>query len=233
MQSGWPMDADRVNTDAGIKVGHNLEGTVELVIFTRGPAMIRFVMFAIVLSATGMLLAGAEQPPVKNEDKKDPQASVEPKSKPGAGQKYLEKFVGDWEVAKTFHPRVGEPIKQKGECHQTMIHGGRFLQSEFTFEADGGKTTGTGTIGFEPETGKFTSVWIDSRQTRMSFRQAEGKFDGEQIVLFSKELESKEGRRSKTITKMVDEGKKIVHRQFSIAQDNTERLMMELVLTKK
>jgi hypothetical protein len=199
--------------------------------------MLRIAMFAFLLSTTGILLAGAGQSPVKKddkkEDKKDPQAAFEPKSKPGVGQKFLEKFVGDWEVAKTFHPRMGEPSKQKGECRQTMIHGGRFLQSEFTFEADGGKTTGTGMIGFEPETGKFTSVWIDSRQTRMSFRQAEGKFDGEQIVLFSKELDGNERRRSKTITKMENEGKKIVHQQFSLAQDNAERLVMELVLTKK
>jgi len=41
-----------------------------------------------------------------------------------------------------------------------------------TFDGPGGKTTGTGLIGFEPETGKFTSVWIDSRQTRMSLRSA-------------------------------------------------------------
>jgi hypothetical protein len=32
---------------------------------------------------------------------------------------------------------------------------------------------------------------------------------------------------------MEDEGKKIVHRQFSISQDNAERLVMELVLTKR
>jgi hypothetical protein len=184
-----------------------------------------------------MFFAGAGQPPDKKddkkEDKKDPQATFEPKSKPGAGQKFMEKFVGDWDVTKTFHPRMGEPVRQKGQCRQTMIHGGRFLQSEFTFEADGGKTTGTGLIGFESEAGKFTSVWIDSRQTRMSFRQAEGKFDGEQIVLFSKELDGKEGRRSKTVTKLEDDGKKIVHRQFALSQDDAERLVMELVLTKR
>jgi hypothetical protein len=188
---------------------------------------------ALFTSFVGLLFVGASQPPARPDDKKDPLAAFEPKSNPGVGQQFLEKFVGEWEVAKSFHPKKGEPTQQKGMCRQTMIHGGRFLQSEFTFEVDGGKTTGTGLIGFEPETGKFTSVWIDSRQTRMSFRQAEGKFDGEQIVLFSKELDGKEGRRSKTITRMEDEGKKIVHRQFSIAQDNTERLLMELVLTKK
>ena len=198
--------------------------------------MLRTALCAFIFSIGAMVVHGTEQQPEKKvdkQDKKDPQSSFEPKSKPGAGQKFLERFVGDWTVAKTFHPRMGEPFKQKGECRQTMIHGGRFLQSEFTFTNDGEKTTGTGLIGFQPETGKFTSVWIDSRQTRMSFRQAEGKFDGETIVLFSKELDGKESRRSKTVTNLEDDGKRIVHRQFAIAQDETERLVMELILTKK
>jgi len=192
--------------------------------------MTRAVFRVLVVPAALVLLSAAGQPP----DKKDPQSTFEPKSKPGAGQKFLEQFVGDWDVAKSFHPRAGEPTKQKGECKQTMLHGGRFLQSEFTFvTSDGGKSTGTGLIGWEPETGKFTSVWIDSRQTRMSFRQAENKFDGDEIVLFGKDLSGKESRRSKTVTRLEDGGKKIVHRQYAVNADGTERLVMELVMTKK
>jgi hypothetical protein len=191
--------------------------------------MARAVLRVLLIPVAVVLLAAAGQPP----DKKDPQSAFEPKSKPGAGQKFLERLVGDWDVAKSFHPKTGEPFKQKGECKQTMIHGGRFLQSEFTFVTDAGQSTGTGLIGWEPETGKFTSVWIDSRQTRMSFRQGEDNFDGEQIVLFGKELGGKEGRRSKTVTKLEDGGKKIVHRQYGVNADGTERLVMELVLTKK
>src|SRR5262245_1648027 len=179
------------------------------------------------------LLVAHAYPQDKKDDKKDPLQSFEPKSKPGAGQKFLEKFVGDWDVVKTFHPRKGEPVKVTGECRQTMIHGGRFLQSEFTFNPDTGKTTGTGLIGFEPETGLFTSVWIDSRQTRMSMRRSEDKFDGEQIVLFGKELDEKPARRSKTITRLEADGKKIVHRQYAIEGGTPDRLVMELVMTKK
>jgi hypothetical protein len=184
---------------------------------------------ARLLIVPAVLLLAAGQAP----DKKDPQNTFEPKSKPGAGQKFLEQFVGEFDVAKSFHPKTGEPFRQKGECKQTMIHGGRFLQSEFTFTTADGKSTGTGLIGWEPETSKFTSVWIDSRQTRMSLRQAEDKFDGEQIVLFGKELSGKEGRRSKTVTRLEDGGKKIVHRQYTVSADGAERLVMELVLTKK
>ncbi len=91
--------------------------------------------------------------------KKDPQSAYEPRGTPGAGQKFLEKFVGDWEVAKTFHPRTDRPVQTKGECRQAMIHGGRFLRSEFVFGEGETKTTGTGVIGFETESGLFTSSW--------------------------------------------------------------------------
>jgi Protein of unknown function (DUF1579) len=188
---------------------------------------------ALLVPLFACLLTGTARPQDKKDDKKDPLQSFEPKSKPGAGQKFLEKFVGEWDVVKSFHPRKGEPVRATGECKQTMIHDGRFLQSEFTFKTDAGKTTGLGLIGFQPETEKFTSVWTDSRQTRMSFRQGEDKFDGEQIVLFGKELDGKEGRRSKTVTRLEDDGKKIVHRQYAVEAGAPDRLVMELVMTKK
>ncbi len=194
-------------------------------------------VFAFLVPVCACLLMGTAVPQEKKDDKKDdkkdPLQSFEPRSKPGVGQKFLEKFVGDWDVEKTFHPRKGEPSKVTGTCKQSMIHDGRFLQSEFTFKSDAGKTTGLGLIGFEPETGHFTSIWTDSRQTRMSARQSEEKFDGEQIVLFAKEFGGKEGRRSKTVTRLEDDGKKIVHRQYAVEAGAPDRLVMELVMTKK
>jgi hypothetical protein len=187
------------------------------------------VVFALLAVSSGI---GQEKNPP--DGKKDPQAKFEPRSKPGEGQKFLEQFTGDWNVAKTFHPRAGKPVQIKGECRQKMVQSGRFLQSDFTFTTDAGKTTGTGLIGFEPETGKFTSVWIDSRQTRMSFRQSAEKFDGKKIVLEGKELgAAAPARRSKTVTTLEDGGKRIVHRQYSIEAEGKERLVMELVLTRK
>jgi hypothetical protein len=164
---------------------------------------------------------------------KDPQSTIEPRSAPGAGQKFLEKFVGDWDVAKTFYPRTGDPVTAKGRCRQTMIHGGRFLQSEFTFGEGKDQTTGLGLLGFETESGLFSSVWTDSRSTRMSLRQSRDKFDGEQIVLFSRPSREgdKEARQSRTVTRLEDGGNKIIHRQYSLAEADKERLVMELVMT--
>jgi hypothetical protein len=173
--------------------------------------------------------ASAQQTP------KDAQASYEPRSTSGIGQKYLEKFVGEWQVQKIFHPQAGNPVRVSGECRQSLIQDGKFLKSEFVFGQGERRTTGLGIIGFEPESGRFTSFWVDSRQIRMSARQSREPFDGEKIVLYSVSLDpaGKESRRSKTISRLEDNGQKLIHRQFAISTGGEERLMMELLMTKK
>src|SRR5262245_41727324 len=194
-------------------------------------ARLRAVAFLLVAGCLAAALAPAQD---KKEKDKDPQSSFEPRSAPGAGQKFLAKFVGEWDVVKTFHPRTGKPFVQKGECKQEMIHDGRFLQSAFTFRSGDAKTTGLGLVGFEASTGAFTSVWTDSRATRMSFRKSKDKFDGKEIVLHGAALgETAEKRASRTVTRLEDDGKKIVHRQYSDTPDGKARLVMELVLTRK
>jgi hypothetical protein len=188
------------------------------------------VLLTLLVAAGGL---AAAQPPA---DKKDPQAKFEPKSKPGEGQAFLARMAGDWDVVKTFHLKAGEPTKTLGTCKQAMTQDGRFLQSDFVFDGPAGKTTGTGLIGFEPETGKFTSVWIDSRQTRMSFRQGEEKFDGKTVRLVGRNLGEAPkdgGRVSRTTTTLDADNNRVVHRQVSVEADGTERLVMQLVLTRR
>src|SRR5580700_12211723 len=122
----------------------------------------------------------------------------EPANAPGAGQKLLAQFVGDWDLVKTFFPRDGKPNVTKGTCKQYMIQDGKFLQSDFTFfNADGTKSTGTGISGFDSKTNRFTTVWYDSRQTTMSIRQSDGTFDGKNIVLLTTALDpDRPGRKS-------------------------------------
>ncbi len=194
-----------------------------------------FALLVLPSVFTFCILSASAQEKKSTKDQKDPQSAYEPRSQPGEGQKFLLKFVGDWEVTKTFYPRSGDPVVQKGECKQSMVHGGRFLQSEFTFLRGEEKTTGTGLVGFDAASGLFTSVWIDSRSTRMSFRQGREKFDGKQIVLHSRSL-SEEGNKervSRTITRLDDNDRRIVHRQYTTGDGGRERLVMELILTKK
>src|SRR6266550_3736431 len=118
----------------------------------------RFGVTLFVLSF-GMVIS------VSGQEKKNERSKFEPRSEPGAGQALLKRFEGDWDVTKTIYRQTGDPSRAIGRCRQTMIHDGRFLQSDFTFEQGGRKISGMGIIGFEPESGTFTSFWTDSRQT--------------------------------------------------------------------
>jgi hypothetical protein len=48
-------------------------------------------------------------------------SQYEPQNAPGAGQKLLAQFVGDWDVVKRFFPMNGKPIETKATCKQYMI----------------------------------------------------------------------------------------------------------------
>jgi hypothetical protein len=144
---------------------------------------------------------------------------------------------GEWEVVKTFYPREGAPAVTHGRCSQRMIHGGRFLQSDFVFSDAAGDTTGMGIIGFDPQTGRFTSFWTDSRSTRISIRQSEPGFDGRAIVLFGQSLgnppASEAARRSRTTSTLEEGDRRLIHRQVSISADGQERPVMQLEMTRR
>ena len=94
---------------------------------------------------------------------KDAQKTFEPRSSPGAGQRSSRSSQGTGASRRLFIlGRRAQPCG--GQCHQFMIHDGRFLQSDFVFQEGGKKTTGLGIIGFEPESGTFTSFWTNSRR---------------------------------------------------------------------
>jgi len=159
----------------------------------------------------------------------------EPPNAPGAGQKLLAQFAGDWDVVKTFFPMDGKPIVTKGSCKQYMIQDGKFLQSDFTFfGADGEKSTGTGISGFDPQTNRFTTVWYDSRQTTMSIRQSDGTFDGKNIVLWTTALDTEHsGRKTVARAHLEEDGRVLLHRHFLVDDKGQERMMIELRMTRK
>lgn len=160
----------------------------------------------------------------------------EPSNGAGAGQVLLARFAGHWNVVDTFYPRRGKPIVTKGVCVQHMFDGGKFLESDFTFlNADGStKFTGTGISGFDPSTGKFTTVWLDSRRTQMSIRQSRGKFDGKHIVLYSTSLDREHPHRT-TFARahLEDNGRVLVYNHYFVVPGGQPRKMFELYMTRQ
>lgn len=194
-------------------------------------------LVAAVLVIAASHLAVAQKPPAPAPAPvKDVHARYEPPSGPGAGQDYLKTYEGEWSVERNFYPPGGgPPSKATGECTQKMVQDGRFLQSDFTFHQDGKTTTGTGISGFDPQTGLFTTFWYDARSTRFSIRQSREPFDGKQIVLYSASLAASHGeeRKSRTVSHLEDGGKKLIHQQFNQDAGGKEKLLMELIMTRK
>ena len=159
----------------------------------------------------------------------------EPQTAPGAGQKLLAQFVGNWDVVQTFFPRSGQPIVTKGTCRQYMVQNGNFLESDFTFlNANGTKSTGTGISGFDTKTNRFTTVWFDSRRTTMSIRQSDGTFDGKNIVLWSTPLDpDNPGRKTVARGHLEDGGRVLIYRHSLIGDKGSERMIFEMRLTRK
>jgi hypothetical protein len=182
-----------------------------------------------------MLLLAAAASGQQPGRQRDAQSSYEPRSAPGVGQQFLSRMAGEWEVAKTFFPRNGQPVHANGTCRQTMIQEGRFLKSEFVFGEGEHQSTGLGIIGFDTTKGIFTSVWVDSRRTQMSMRQSGDRFDGKQIVMYGRAIgdNPKGPFRSRTVSTLEDGDRKLVHRQYAIDSEGKERLMMELLMTRK
>ncbi|MGH9534933.1 MAG: DUF1579 family protein [Terriglobales bacterium] len=160
----------------------------------------------------------------------------EPGNGAGAGQVLLAKFVGHWNVVDTFYVRRGKPIVTKGVCVQRMIKDGKFLESDFTFfNADGSKKfTGTGISGFDPSSGRFTTVWIDSRRTQMSIRQSHGKFDGKHIVLWATSLDREHPHRT-TFARahLEDNGRVLIYNHYFLTPSGKPRKMFEMYMTRQ
>jgi hypothetical protein len=213
----------------GLVSGRRTLDSIETFANGDGHMVLRHRWLVIALAMGCVATAG--QP---RQERKDAQSAFEPRSEPGVGHTFLESFVGDWSVIKTFYPRNGDPVKVPGRCRQSMIHEGKFLQSELVFDQAGKQTTGLGLVGFDAQTGRFTTIWTDARSTRMSFRQSQDPFNGKEIVLYGRSLEGEgqSARRSRTITRVEDSGSRIVHRQHVIEPDGQERLIMDLVMTR-
>lgn len=206
---------------------------------TRQKLIIASLYTFLLLSVPTAWAQQQQTPPVSpsspSDKPKDPQSSFEPRSGPGEGQKLMEKMVGKFDVVKSIFPVGKDPVRTKGKCQQKMIHQGHYLQSDFEFEElTGGKSTGTGVLGFDSKTGQFSSVWEDSRSTTFSLRQSEGTFDGQVIELYGRSLDpAAPARRSRTIARLEENGRVLVHQQFVPTPDGKERMVMELRMTRK
>src|SRR3972149_7565960 len=98
---------------------------------------------------------------------------------PGEQQKLLSKGGGRGTPLTGAGERPGRPPQESaGFCEQKMILGGRFLQQECSGEMMGSAFNGIGFTGYDNNTRKFVSTWMDSMGTAIYLFEGPANPDG-------------------------------------------------------
>jgi hypothetical protein len=85
---------------------------------------------------------------------------------PGEPHKLLARMEGSWKTWSRSWCETGKaPEETTGVSEQKLVLGGRFLSQEFTGEMMGSPFSGIGFTGYDNNTGKFVSTWMDTMGT--------------------------------------------------------------------
>ncbi|HXK61080.1 MAG TPA: DUF1579 family protein [Acidobacteriota bacterium] len=110
---------------------------------------------ALTLVTTGAYAQG-------NQDQQQMMKATEP----GQYHKYLEPFVGNWDVTVRMWGRPGQPPSEsKASSEQTLIMDGRFLHQTFRGTFMGKPFEGLGLKGYDNVKKMYVSAWIDNSST--------------------------------------------------------------------
>ncbi|MEM8735104.1 MAG: DUF1579 domain-containing protein [Planctomycetota bacterium] len=80
---------------------------------------------------------------------------------PAKAQKWLTKFVGDWDVVSEGQVEGQPPSKAKAEISAKML-GKNWIVNSSKFDFPGMDMRAIQMIGFDKESGKFVGIWADS-----------------------------------------------------------------------
>ena len=134
---------------------------------------IGLLVLFFVSSALNMVVF-AQQP--QSEEEKEMMKKWMEYATPGENHKYLEYFVGKWEIISKIRMQPGtEPQVSKGENESKMILGGRYLKSYLKGSMMGMPFEGVALTGYDNFKKKFVTIWFDSMGT--GFYETSGTLD--------------------------------------------------------
>lgn len=173
----------------------------------------------------------------KPEGKMDAQAIMEIYKKlgtPGTPHKLLSKMEGKWETWTRSWMEPGTPPEESaGYCESKMILDGRFLQQDCTGQMMGAKFNGIGFTGYDNNTKKYVSTWMDSMGTALYFFEGPANPDGKSFTQRCSYDDPVKGPMEwRSVCKLVDDNK-ILFEMYGTAVGGKEEKMMEMTYTRK
>jgi hypothetical protein len=123
------------------------------------------VLLILFFTGSALQVALFAQQPQSEEEQKMMKMWME-YATPGENHKYLEYFVGDWEVnVKMWMTPGAEPEVSKGENKAKLILGGRYLESTYKGTMMGMPFEGLSITGYDNFKKEFVTLWLDTAGT--------------------------------------------------------------------
>lgn len=173
----------------------------------------------------------------KQEGIKDIQAIMDLYKKvgtPGEPHKLLAKLEGGWITkSRGWMEPDKPPVESVGTSEQKLILGGRYLQQEYVGDMMGETFHGINLLGFNNQTKKYESIWIDSMSTAIYFFEGTASADGKVITQFCSYDDPAKGPSVwRSVTRLKDDNTQEFE-MFITPKGGKEEKMMEMTVTRK
>jgi len=153
---------------------------------------------------------------------------------PGGQHKSLARLEGHWDTKnKSWSGPDNPPQESTGTCELKMLLGGRYLQQECSGQMMGSPFNGVGVIGYDNNTKKYVSTWMDSMSTGIHFFEGAGSDDGKSFSQESCYDDAVQGRMKwRAVTKIVDDNT-FVFEMYGVRNKGKEEKMMEMTYNRR
>lgn len=152
---------------------------------------------------------------------------------PGAPHNVLAGMAGSWNTRGRFWMESGKPpMESAGRSEQEMVLDGRFLQQRFSGEMMGSPFTGLGFTGYDNNTEKYVSTWMDTMGTAIMVFEGTASADGRIITQTSRYDDPVQGPMTwRSVTHLVDD-KTLEFEMYATGKSGREEKMMEITYTR-
>jgi hypothetical protein len=153
---------------------------------------------------------------------------------PGEPHKLLAKLEGNWTTrSRGWMEPDKPPVESTGACEQRMILGGRYLRQEYAGDMMGQPFTGINLLGYDNQSGKYQSVWLDTMSTALYFFEGTASADGKVITQECSYDDPVRGPSVwRTVTRIKDDNT-IDFEMFLTPKGGKEEKMMEMTIARK
>jgi hypothetical protein len=153
---------------------------------------------------------------------------------PGEPHKLLEKLEGSWTTrTRGWMEPDKPPMDSTGTCEQKLILGGHYLQQVYAGDMMGQPFTGINLLGYDNQSGKYESVWLDSMSTGIFYFKGPASADGKTITQECSYDDPIKGPSVwRSVTRIKDDNT-LEYEMFITPKGGKEEKMMEMVAARK